>query len=86
VTARSTGSRSWLHLAEVLDDLLSARDEGGVEAIPPAVSATTRRHGRALAASLRADLERPHPTQREAAAAWGVDVSTARRKGLRIEP
>jgi len=84
VTARSTGSRSWPHLAALLDDLLKARDGDGLEAIPPAVSVTTRRHARALAASLRADLEREYPTQREAAEAWGVDISTARRQGLRV--
>jgi len=84
VTARSTGSRSWPHLATLLDDLLREDGKGGT--IPPAVSATTRRHARALAAALRADLEVAHGTQREAAEAWGVDISTARRQGLKVAP
>ena len=82
MTARSTGSRSWPHLAALLDDLLREDGKGGT--IPPAVSATTRRRARELAAALRADLEREYPTQREAAEAWGVDPSTARRQGLRV--
>ena len=78
MTARSTGSRSWLSLVDRLDELLREDGRGGT--IPPAVSAVTRRLARALLAALRADLEREYPTQRERAEAWGVDVATARRR------
>lgn len=68
---RSTGSRSWLHLADQLARLLA-------EAPPPAVSRRTLAAARALAAALADDLAREYDTQREAAAAWRVDVSTIR--------
>lgn len=76
----ATNRTTWLRLVDALDALLREDSCGGT--IPPAVSATTRRHARALLAALRADLEREYPTQAERAAAWGVGVATARRHGL----
>jgi hypothetical protein len=50
---------------------------------PPAITAATLRHARALVAALDADATRGDRSQEQRAADWGVVASSARRHGLR---
>jgi hypothetical protein len=77
VTARSTGSRSWLALRDAAGRLLAADR-------PTAISAATATAARRLVAAIDADVvaARDGATQAEAAAALGVDVTALRRRRM----
>lgn len=78
MTARSTGSRSYLALRDAAARLVAADR-------PPAISATTAALAGRLVAAIDRDVAaaREGATQAEAAAALGVDASTLRLRGMR---